>query len=291
MNIAVVYLAYGVGGGLAAAETFFRSYRSHPAGAPHDLVVIAKGWEDESGFKTLREMAGECEAEVMDLPDDGFDWGAYMRAAERLSQDWVVFLNTQSEIRKEGWLRIMSKAATNQGVGAVGCTGSWGTRAVVMKFILPILMEKRRNKGTLKFMFASADSMVLAPLRWVKRFPWFPQFPNPHLRSNAFLTRRKLFAEYARNHRIPRTKNDAYRFEHGRVSFTRFLSARGLKSVIVGKDGKSYGPDEWMDSSTFRVPGQENLLISDNQTRDYDTLLRAGRRISEYSAWGRFLTP
>jgi hypothetical protein len=46
-----------------------------------------------------------------------------------------------------------------------------------------------------------------------------------------------------------------------------------------------------MESRTFRVPNQENLLIADNQTRHYETSARRMRRFLEYTAWGRFLTP
>ena len=236
-------------------------------------------------------MAEEKHAEVMDLPDDGFDWGAYFRAAERLSQEWLVFLNSHSEILHDNWLRIMMDASANEGFSAVGCTGSFGAVAFVQRFVPAILMEERRNGGVLKSIFWIGLLLVAGPMRWVLRAPSFPQFPNTHLRSNAFLTRRDLFAEFARNHRIPRRKTDAFRLEHGRVSYTRFLGARGLTSIIVGNDGKTYGPDAWMHSPTFRIPGQDNLLITDNQTRAYDTAPRATHHIMEYSAWGRFLTP
>ncbi|MGH8247566.1 MAG: hypothetical protein ACREUU_14170, partial [Gammaproteobacteria bacterium] len=132
---------------------------------------------------------------------------------------------------------------------------------------------------------------LISPMRFALKAPSFPQYPNPHLRSNAFLTRTEVFTEFARNRRIPRTKTDAHRLENGRIGFTRFLNARGLTPVVAGADGKAYGPSAWVDSRTFRVPGQENLLIADNQTRAYDAASRRVRRIMEYSAWGRFLTP
>lgn len=46
-----------------------------------------------------------------------------------------------------------------------------------------------------------------------------------------------------------------------------------------------------MASSTFRVPGQPNLITGDNQTRAYEISPPMARRIMERSAWGRTLTP
>ena len=39
---AVLFLARGIGGGLAATEAFLQSYRVHPAGLAHDLIILAK---------------------------------------------------------------------------------------------------------------------------------------------------------------------------------------------------------------------------------------------------------
>jgi hypothetical protein len=41
------------------------------------------------------------------LPDDGFDWAAYRRAAEHLPHEFACFLNTHSRIRADGWLSIL----------------------------------------------------------------------------------------------------------------------------------------------------------------------------------------
>lgn len=39
--------------------------------------------------------------------------------------------------------------------------------------------------------------------------------------------------------------------------------------IVVGKDGEGYDKKEWRKSRTFRQSEQENLLVADNQTRDY----------------------
>ena len=59
MSLALVYLARGVGGGLSSVKAFFNAYDIHPAGCPHELIVIIKGWDGIEGLveakKTKRD--------------------------------------------------------------------------------------------------------------------------------------------------------------------------------------------------------------------------------------------
>ena len=49
-------------------------------------------------------------------------------------------------------------------------------------------------------------------------------------------------------------------------------------------------PDQWNRSGTFLQGRQENLLVSDNQTRAYDSASEAKRRQLSVYAWGEDLT-
>jgi hypothetical protein len=289
---AVVFLARGIGGGVEAADAFFASYRSHPAGARHRLVVIAKGWKDAHGRARLDKLAHEHDAATIDLPDDGFDWGAYMRVASRLDEEWVCFLNTHSRILTDGWLATLCAAAQQSKIGAAGATGSWGTIAPTFAFLLPTVRDIYHGTGLVKASVAAGYMYTLGyPISLLRNRNRFPPFPNFHLRSNAFLIRRKLFLEYASDMPVPRTKPDAFDLESGRQSLTRFLAKRRLMPIVAGADGLAYASEEWMTSNTFRVPGQHNLIVADNQTRAYDTSAPMERRIMERSAWGRAFTP
>ncbi len=286
MSVAVVFLARGIGGGVPALTRFLESYRHHPAGGEHCLYVLMKGWDNEVGRDTARQLAGDVPATVIDLPDDGFDWGAYFRAANRLQEDWILCLNTHSRIECDNWLGLLMAAAAAPGVGAVGCTGSWGTFAPVWQFFNPVAAAVASRKGVLCGTLTLIGAWFMLPLRWSLRTGRFGGFPNPHLRSNAILLRRETLCAFAAAHRFPCHKQDALMLECGRQGLTRFLERRHLRVVVAGADGKSYGSDQWTDSRTFRVPGQRNLIISDNQTRGYDAANLAMRRIMEISAWG-----
>lgn len=291
MTLAVAFLARGIGGGLSALERFLASWRAHPAGVEHQLWVLTKGWDGIAGLDAARSMARDAGAGMLDLPDDGYDWGAYFRAAAQIEAPAIAFLNTHSRIERPGWLRLLAEAAALPGAGMAGCTGSWGTIAPMRRFIVPIARDIARARGPLRGLAAFLFASALYPGKWLLQAGRYPAFPNPHLRSNAFLVRRNEFLAFAAVRRLPRTKRDAFALESGREGLARFLTARGLSLVLAAADGVHRTSDAWIDAHTFRIPGQDNLLVSDNQTRAYDAAGRHEKRIMELSAWGRCFTP
>ena len=280
MTIALVYLARGADGGLPAAKAFFEAYRAYPPRCPHELIVIAKGWSGIHGRDEVEKIAQANSARLIDLPDDGFDWGAYMRLAPQLKNTWVCFLNTHSRPCVDGWLNLIRLTAETQGmsIGAVGATASLESLAPILplpsvnvNYNNPLLYTLRLFRNTARF---------------IKNIRDFPSFPNPHLRTNAFIVRRELFVNFAETQPIPGCKRDALKLESGRTGFSAFLRARGLKILVACADRSAYEAKEWVNSGTFRVPGQPNLLVSDNQTLAYEKANRHLKKILEKFAWG-----
>jgi hypothetical protein len=113
----------------------------------------------------------------------------------------------------------------------------------------------------------------------------FPPFPNYHIRTNAFMIRRDTLLKL-RVSRF-RTKVDAWRFESGRHSMTRQVLAMGLRPLVVGRDGLAYEKERWFESGTFRSKGQENLLVADNRTGEYDAATAEQRELMSRRVWGR----
>lgn len=281
MQTVLVYLARGVDAGVSAARAFFHAYDEFSAGANHRLVVAAKGWESATDFDELCSLAAMHSAEIVRLPDDGLDWGAYMRILPRCTEEWVCLLNSHSRPAATNWLQKLASAASQPGVGAAGATGSWGGWAFSWRYIdfnlpsLPVLPLRLLHEMVLHIGYAGSSST----------------FPNPHLRSNAIFLRRSVLAGYFANCRFPSTKKDAHMLESGAGSLSHHLRSVGLKLVVAGADGGIFPPDEWPQSGTFRVPGQANLLVRDNQTDNYDNADRRRRQRLERRAWGMRLTP
>jgi hypothetical protein len=280
VTVAVVYIARGVDAGLPAVDAFFDAYRRFPPGYPHRLVVLAKGWDSVPGLPDLTDKVQALGAELITLPDDGFDWGAYMRAAPQLSESWLCFLNTHSRPLVPGWLTLLHQSVLSPGVGAVGATASWGSMSVTWP-----LFESGISKMALY-----PARLALGFMRLCRNLGSFPSFPNPHLRSNALLVNRELFVSFCRDHDIPQVKRDAHAMESGRRGLTAYLQTRGLHVLVVGADGVAHGHETWIGSGTFRVPGQPNLLMEDNQTRYYQQAERQLKKRLENAAWGTVFT-
>jgi hypothetical protein len=274
VTLAVLYLWRGRDGGLDAGVEFLDSYRAFDAGCGHELIVLLKGWDGIPGVDQARERACAHAVRVIELPDGGYDFGAYFRAARQVEHSLVCIFNTHSRIAAEGWLANLRKAAERRDVGAAGATGSWGT-----------LTPRARGPGV------SLLGLAAWPLRFAAHIGRFPAFPNPHLRSNALLLRRERFLTFAEEVVFPTRKSDAHFLESGRGSLSMSLRAQGLRPVVVGADGDSFDPTDWPASGTFRVPGQPNLMVADNQTRNYMAADRHMRRILEFAAWGKTMTP
>jgi hypothetical protein len=257
----------------------------------HELVVLMKGWEGVAGRDEVLAMAETLKAAVIELPDDGYDWGAYMRAAALLAHDWLCFLNTHSRILAPGWLRKLREAAEGPGVGAAAATGSFGSVLPNLR-LLPVRFQDVRDRRGLAIAGAAVlRALAGYPNGMARLLPDFPPPPNPHLRSNAFTVRRSDFLAFAAAANIPASKNQALMLENGRNSFTGFLARSGRAACVAGADGRVFPPPLWAESGTFWVPGQPNLLVGDNQTQAY---LDAGpyrRRYLEKAAWGRVFTP
>lgn len=129
MSISVVYLAYyneQAGYGLDTVKNFLDSYKRYSAGMKVDLKFIAKNWTEKTVYEELLKMAKEVNAEVIDLPDDGWDLGAYFRAAEIIKTDYLFFFGSSSEILADNWLLYFYNAFKNdKKIKMAGAMGSW----------------------------------------------------------------------------------------------------------------------------------------------------------------------
>jgi len=298
-DLAVVHLVRRQNG-IAPFERFLSSLRAHSAGTAYELVVLFKGFGRERMGHYERAL-GDIPHRRLFVPDRGYDIGAYFGAARRLDYPRYCFLNSHSRILVDGWLEKLNRGSVEPGVGLVGATGSWQSIAggytreqvriqslpPVRRFserVLRALNDRRPGAMAQRGMRAL---LAVAGI-WRPRRDFLP-FPNFHLRTNAFVATREVL------HRIRvwpmRTKLSVYKFESGKDSLTNQVCQLGLRVLVVGRDGKSYDPEQWHLSNTFWQSREENLLVADNQTENY---LAAGAEkraeLAQY-AWGNFARP
>lgn len=234
--------------GSAPVQRFAAAYAKNPPGVDHRLMVVINGEGD--GTPTALRSLEYVAFELTKLPRPLIDVEAYRQLLARVETDYVCFLNANAAPAAPNWLKVLLDAVRAPGVGLAGSTASY--EQVVPR--LPLLAR-----------------------RW-------PEFPNPHVRSNAFVAPRTLLQSVTWP--AVRNKLDALRFESGRASLTRQVLSRGLKTVVVGRDGRFSEPDGWFESSTFRSGEQSRLLVTDNRTREWDDADAQTRAALTRLAWG-----
>jgi hypothetical protein len=301
-DLAVVHLVWGPLGP-ERLRRFLDSYRKHPAGAEHDLVVLFNGVNDPSAFQ---DELGDVEHRTLSLERPGLDLEAYLQAARRIEHERVCFLNSYSEIQADGWLARLDGALGQEGVAIAGATGSWGSHLsmVLYQLGLPsayahVYSDRRATALGLSAVLGERGLADPLPAGWRHRLHTlislppiaraFGSFPARHVRTNAFALERRRFL--AVGGRATRDKLDAYALEAGRRSMTAAVEAAGLAAVVCGADGRVYERDDWPHSATLWQADQENLLITDNQTRIYAQADAARRRLLSRYAWGADAAP
>ena len=249
-EIAVIYLARGATKHeLSAIPRFIDSYKKYDAGIEHKLYVILKGYSDLKTKHSVVKQFENISTVFIETNDLGFDIGSYLKASKILNEEKLFFLNTNSTIQTNQWLRKIYQASVRPDVGIVGCFGSYN-------FV---------------------------------NFTKYPkvQFPNPHIRTNAFMIDRSLFISLTKGLRIT-DKESAWNFESGIESLTRRIEATNLKAIVVDDGGLVYEKEFWMQSATFHSKNQVGSIVHDNQTSVYAEANVFNRLKMQYIAWGQY---
>lgn len=285
--------------GTAPFKRFLDSVRAHSAGVPYDLVILFKGFHRSSPEHDAL-LEGIPHRRLF-VPDRGFDINAYFEAAKRLDDARFCFINSYSRILATGWLEKLLRWSKAGHVGLAGATGSYQSIAggytredLRLRALPPVTRFWTRVGRALRDRRPRANAQ--RALRVLMRLAgqWspardFPPFPNPHLRTNAFIASRDTLSRVRPG--PLRLKLSAYKFESGRDSLTTQVRRMGLQVVVVGRDGEGYEPERWHLSNTFWQSREENLLVADNQTELYlagDATKRA--ELAQY-AWGENARP
>ena len=250
-SIGLAFLARGLHPDWEAAfDRFLASYEKYPAGIEHRFYVIFKGYRDPEHLRDAERRFARIAHVPIHLDDRGLDIGAYKKAALIMAEDLVCFLNTKSEILCPDWLRNLAANLERPGVGLVGNTGSFETHH--------------------------------------PDHPVFPDFPNVHIRTNGFLIERRLLCSILEGFEID-SKFDSWMVESGPAGLSRQVIGRGMKILVVGRDGNAYEPSAWPSSGTFRSGSTRNVLIADDDYRFFLAGTGAQKAEKQRLAWGPYL--
>lgn len=253
-DICVVHLVW-VPLGPAPLERFARSYREHFAGTDHRLLVVLNGFRHPEQLQLTKRILGDIPHESIEMPEATLDLAAYIAVARAVEDRYLCFLNSYCEILAPGWLLKMFEQVSATGAGLVGASGSYET-----PYSSPWIIQATLGRQ-------------------------FPKFPNPHIRTNTFMITRDLMLEL--DWPDVRTKRAALLLESGKRGLTRQVRARGLEALVVGRNGRGYLSEQWLESNTFRSGGQSNLLVADNRTRQFSEAEPTEQCLLSELAWGR----
>jgi len=262
-------------------KNFIDSYSRHESGIDHTLILIYKGFQSDKEVIHFEIEASQIPHKVIFVSDIGFDLRAYFSAASATESELVCFINSYSRIEISDWLLKLVNNIKIPGVGLVGATGSWGTnKSRTNSGLKKNLWELLRNNGTP--LYIRIFVKVISALFFDK---YFPAFPNPHIRTNAFLMRRADFLALHRNSLKFKMQN--YLLESGIDSLTNQILQKYSEVLVVDKNGVGYPVTEWPQSETFWSGSQQNLMISDNKTRKYTEASASEAKFLEIFAWGK----
>jgi hypothetical protein len=287
--------------GIEPFKKFLDSYLEHPAGVPHDLVLIFKGFRGDRDIREYDELLKEIPHKRLFTGDYGFDVAPYFLAVKLLDYRYFCFLNSFSRILSEGWLARLRHWVGMDGVGLVGATGSYlsfATSNLERNHSLSSLGTLARLRWRIRHVFSEANLrlITLRASAWLLGTVglWapgrhFPTFPNYHIRTNAFMASRATLSLIRVWPMI--FKLSAFLFESGHDSLTNQVIRLGLRPLVVTRDGNAYEKEQWHLSNTFRQAMQQDLLVADNQTHAYEKANGEGRIAMCRQVWGPFARP
>jgi hypothetical protein len=288
--------------GPGALARFLDSYKRHDAGAAHRLLILFNGFREGDDLAPWRVLLAGLEYDELRLERPMLDLSAYREAATRFPAERYCFLNSFSVVLADNWLRALERTLCGPGVGLVGATGSWASVSSYLRFMFGLggsyarLFPDRRAAVATLTAAGARNAPVKhqrEPLEYARfvlgQLHGFAPFPAAHIRTTGFMVKSGVLDRVAMP-RLPR-KIDAYRLESGRQSLTAQIAAMKLATLVVARDGRAYPPDQWAASHTLWQGDQENLLIADNRSEDYELGDNTTRRALSRYAWGEAADP
>lgn len=282
-------------------ERFLASYRKCPAGMPHDLILIFKGFSSGRGTQVYDRLLADVPHRRMYLADYGFDLRPYFKAVAMLEHRYLCFLNSFSCVLDRDWLAKLHRWASADGVGVVGATSSYqsfSSDSVERRLMLDKMNFSESLKWRISHIFKDpkpnlvvqrAAAWLLGALGIWNPARYFQPFPNYHVRTNAFMASRETLARIRLGPVF--FKLSAFMFESGRNSMTNQIMRFGLRPLVVGRNGDAYEKEQWHLANTFWQGRQENLLVADNQTDAYSRAEFERKEELSKFAWGSFARP
>jgi hypothetical protein len=269
-NPLIVYLLYYP----IAEKTlkhFIRYYKKFKSGYKHELLICFKGFSNDN--KIISYWKNKIRLKYTfyldkELKND-FDIGSFFRVANDNPGRLILFLNSYAFPNCENWLKIyVDNYEYNSVVGAHGSYASLSSECLSFKY---------KNLSIYKSIKYGIYHLFFCKL-----------FPNPHIRTSNFLIKANDFLSLKYNKNKFVNKIFTNYFESGRYGMSNQLLKKKFKLLVVNSMNKKFNVDKWNESKTAFLSNQDNLVISDHRTRQFDTLnVNQKKQLSKLN-WGVF---
>lgn len=127
MKVTIVYVYPNIGSDhyLTLAARFLKTYHEHPAGFPHESLVVCNVHPPNEEVDLLFGSLENYRA--MHHDNSGYDCGAYQHAArDNTSSDLMVFFGASAYLKGAGWLARMVESYMKMGPTLYGTMGNRG---------------------------------------------------------------------------------------------------------------------------------------------------------------------
>ncbi|ASY28268.1 hypothetical protein PHILAsVB114_06625 [Candidatus Planktophila limnetica] len=265
-------------------------------------VVIALKESSEKFHKEVQQLVHQTQIpqiKIIFVPSGGYDIGTHHFIAINSNCEVLILMTASSKPNIKNWDALLLKKFEESQVGIVGSmyskesikTSYFEALDLILKSKLHIeLKEKDKitaeirgiklkirkisisEKILSKNLLTIARNLVIYAKRDTEPFNYvnfFPEFPNPHLRTTGIAIRRKLLIAIIDD--IPTVKSDAFRYESGYQSITRRALSLGWRVLVLSADQNYFDFGDKDIKSTFRVPRVDSI-VTDHESRSFHKL-------------------
>jgi len=264
----VAYIAYGPFG-IEYLKRFLLSYSRYKSGAKHQLLICFKGFYEKKITKKWEKLINYEFINFFENKEkNDFDIGSYFRIAEKFKNRKILFLDTHTRMNCDNYLKIFLDNFKNNRI--IGATGSFAS--ISSQFLN----------------FYYSQHTKFQQFRWgVQHLKKFKLFPNPHLRTTAFMLKGSDLTELNFDRSKFVKKIETNFFESGRNGMTVQLKKKGYEIGIVNSDNKFFKTKDWKLSETFCLGEQSKLVFVDNRTEEYKFSSNKVRAKMRKFSWGK----
>jgi hypothetical protein len=247
-------------------DNFILNYSKFDPGCEHKLVICFKNLtSEEIAIRKKKLINIKCDYFIDYEKKNDFEWGTLKRLCQKYNKD-IFWLHDHSYPRVKGWLRNIVEIYNKKTI--VGCSSSFSSHYSNAFY---------RKKD---------DTYLQIIIKIIKYFFLFPKFPNPHLRTTGFLINASDFLMFIKDKKID-SKIDSFKVESGYNSLTNFFLKNEFKIKIVNSDKKSFDLNKSQMSETFAFKQNNLNLISDNQTREFESYDEEKKNKKRLQVWGK----